>query len=384
MVSSSTLAASPSNKVMRDCMDELNVAHALLGVVPKEPKSPLQSATLDSYAGLESLAEQAQVRQVVTSSSVAGSVPSSPALPSSNGAVATGTNLAPEAARAGATAKSVSPRTGLDALAALALQRDTSTSVAPTEPPLRFDGVVSAVASSSDDDEAMPPPPPRRQRSVSNPEGMEKWDSLHRNRGRRHFVLPASILEEELAEASAAVREKQLMKRESPVESLPEEEEEESGESEEGEEVEEEEEEEVDESLLTPEELLRKARSRLLEDLSEGSINGEKGELMLPHALRKYKHVCLCRVGFICIIAPPYLHFSHTGNKCPTGLQSKRPHRHLHPGGACGHYCALQRQTSTTRMEQENSVQLSQESGRSSLAGQGSLCEAFRTRTTCS
>ena len=306
MVSSSTLAASPSNKVMRDCMDELNVAHALLGVVPKEPKSPLQSATLDSYAGLESLAEQAQVRQVVTSSSVAGSVPSSPALPSSNGAVATGTNLAPEAARAGATAKSVSPRTGLDALAALALQRDTSTSVAPTEPPLRFDGVVSAVASSSDDDEAMPPPPPRRQRSVSNPEGMEKWDSLHRNRGRRHFVLPASILEEELAEASAAVREKQLMKRESPVESLPEEEEEESGESEEGEEVEEEEEEEVDESLLTPEELLRKARSRLLEDLSEGSINGEKGELMLPHALRKYKHVCLCRVGFICIIAPPY------------------------------------------------------------------------------
>ena len=64
-----------------------------------------------------------------------------------------------------------------------------------------------------------------------------------------------------------------------------------------------EEEEDIDESLLEPEELLRRARSRLLEDLSEGSedgvnggaggggLNGEKGVLTLPHSLGKYKEV---------------------------------------------------------------------------------------------
>lgn len=52
------------------------------------------------------------------------------------------------------------------------------------------------------------------------------------------------------------------------------------------------EEEEVDESLLDPEELLRRARSRLLEDLSEGAgVGGEKGVLTLPHSLSKYKEV---------------------------------------------------------------------------------------------
>mmetsp|Transcript_25606 Transcript_25606/g.53474 ORF Transcript_25606/g.53474 Transcript_25606/m.53474 type:complete len:607 (+) Transcript_25606:183-2003(+) len=62
----------------------------------------------------------------------------------------------------------------------------------------------------------------------------------------------------------------------------------------------EEDEDEVDESTLEPEELLRRARSRLLEDLSEGSgggggngLNGEKGGsvLILPHSLSKYKEV---------------------------------------------------------------------------------------------
>jgi hypothetical protein len=63
-----------------------------------------------------------------------------------------------------------------------------------------------------------------------------------------------------------------------------------------------EEEEDIDESLLEPEELLRRARSRLLEDLSEGGedglngaggggLNGEKGVLTLPHSLGKYKEV---------------------------------------------------------------------------------------------
>ena len=40
-----------------------------------------------------------------------------------------------------------------------------------------------------------------RLRSASNPEGMEKWDSYRRN-DRLHFVLPSSIIEEELAEVS--------------------------------------------------------------------------------------------------------------------------------------------------------------------------------------
>ena len=66
---------------------------------------------------------------------------------------------------------------------------------------------------------------------------------------------------------------------------------------------------ELDESqLLEPEELLRRARSRLLEDLSEGNSNssshgggGDKGSvLMLPHSLSKYKEVstncCALRV----------------------------------------------------------------------------------------
>ena len=64
-----------------------------------------------------------------------------------------------------------------------------------------------------------------------------------------------------------------------------------------------EEEEDIDESLLEPEELLRRARSRLLEDLSEGGedgmnggggsggLHGEKGVLTLPHSLGKYKEV---------------------------------------------------------------------------------------------
>lgn len=48
---------------------------------------------------------------------------------------------------------------------------------------------------------------------------------------------------------------------------------------------------EEEQANLTPEELLKRARSRLLEDLSEGSLNGEKGVLTLPHSLSKYKEV---------------------------------------------------------------------------------------------
>ncbi len=144
--------------------------------------------------------------------------------------------------------------------------------------------VASAVSSSSSsDDEMMPPPPPRRgitrRRSVSNPEGMDKWSP--RDQSRLRFVLPASILEEELAEASAAMKAKQEL----------EEEEEEAEETC----LKEEEDEDEDEENMGQDELLRRARSRLLEDLSEVNLNGEKGILMLPHTLDKYKEVSKLR-----------------------------------------------------------------------------------------
>jgi hypothetical protein len=165
---------------------------------------------------------------------------------------------------------STHPSGGLDALAALAssMENHSTTYVASSN---------SSSSSSDDDSEVMPPPPPRRRmRSCSNPEGMEKWDSLNRINDRRRYVLPTCILEEELAEAKAAAdkkndedRELVQRSRSNSLASLHNEE----------------------EAAVEPEELLRRARSRLLEDLSEGSITGEKGQLTLPHALSKYKLV---------------------------------------------------------------------------------------------
>jgi hypothetical protein len=171
---------------------------------------------------------------------------------------------------------------GLDALALLATKEQASMESFPPQmdPALQesMPLVASAVSSSSSDDdsETMPPPPPRmvtaRRRSVSNPEGMEKW--VPRNQNRLHFVLPASILEEELAEASAAMKAKQeeLKNENYRIDTIVEEEEE----------------------ILDQDELLRRARSRLLEDLSESNLSGEKGELTLPHSLAKYKAVSWC------------------------------------------------------------------------------------------
>lgn len=222
-----------------------------------------------------------------------------------------------------------------------------------------------------------------RIRSASNPEGMEKWDLYSHRNDRQHFVLPSSILEEELASTQRVLAEvetvggvggrswmgtmfsshhstkpailvggmgvrrsarekrantmrlgtspdsvllgednidnirvertvisaagksssagnfkskkktatgsrgpspKTITKSTPPVEVIGEDEEEEE-----------------DESLLEPEELLRRARSRLLEDLSEGGEHhgnghgdgriGEGSVLILPHSLSKYKEV---------------------------------------------------------------------------------------------
>lgn len=171
------------------------------------------------------------------------------------------------------------PLGGLDALAALAssLEHHSTTYIASSN---------SSSSGSDDDSEIMPPPPPRRRlRSCSNPEGMEKWDSLSRINSRRRYVVPNCILEEELAQAKAAAdkkndddRESVQRSRSNSLASLQEE-----------------------EPAVEPEELLRRARSRLLEDLSEGSITGEKGQLTLPHALSKYKHVSgkLCLSYFV-------------------------------------------------------------------------------------
>eukprot|EP00554_Chaetoceros_debilis_P015651 CAMPEP_0194125094 /NCGR_PEP_ID=MMETSP0150-20130528/59282_1 /TAXON_ID=122233 /ORGANISM="Chaetoceros debilis, Strain MM31A-1" /LENGTH=800 /DNA_ID=CAMNT_0038818885 /DNA_START=703 /DNA_END=3105 /DNA_ORIENTATION=- len=83
---------------------------------------------------------------------------------------------------------------------------------------------------SSDDRLRMPPPPPRsrhsvcmgmvgRKRSASNPEGMEKWDAYgsyghgsQNQKSRMHFVLPSSILEEELEHANFACEEHEKKK----------------------------------------------------------------------------------------------------------------------------------------------------------------------------
>jgi hypothetical protein len=168
-------------------------------------------------------------------------------------------------------AKHVMPMNGgLDALAALATASMAKPIIAP--------GCYSS-GSSDEEYEAMPPPPPRRRmRAASNPEGMEKWDSLSHNRRRQHFVLPQSIIEEELKEAKASMELMQEEARENSPSSV----------------VEDEEEEETDgdeEEDMTHEELLSRARSRLLEDLSDASLQDQKGGLTLPHSLSKYKEV---------------------------------------------------------------------------------------------
>mmetsp|Transcript_22665 Transcript_22665/g.52323 ORF Transcript_22665/g.52323 Transcript_22665/m.52323 type:complete len:224 (+) Transcript_22665:482-1153(+) len=181
-----------------------------------------------------------------------------------------------------ASERAILPTGRLDALAALASRMEPGATI-----------IASPSSSSDDDSEAMPPPPPRRRRlrSSSNPEGMEKWDSLRHER--KHFVLPSSIIEEELAEANATENEMQetmttssssssslpLKKRKSPSSVA-------SPISDQTA--------RTNETDMDPEELLRRARSRLLEDLSEGSMNGEKGILTLPHSLSKYKEV---RIG---------------------------------------------------------------------------------------
>jgi len=208
---------------------------------------------------------------------------------------------------------------GLDALAFLATQEQEASGSCLLEG--RHGGcnqsqivVPNPVTSSSDDDsDIMPPPPPRtivvtninsssnrntrmsRRRSVSNPEGMDKWGTK-----RLRLVLPVSIIEEEIAEANAAIMiarreksaaaatttDKSLMLSSSTRNNA-------KGRTNDNDTSRSRDLEEDDEDEnLDHDQLLRRARSRLLEDLSHSSIaSGDKGILTLPHSLEKYKEV---------------------------------------------------------------------------------------------
>ena len=214
---------------------------------------------------------------------------------------------------------------GLEALAFLATQeqeaavavtstaRTMATNVQRTVPYSSVSLVPTATVTSSDDDsEIMPPPPPRttvirRRRSISNPEGMDKWGlpmtsstdcdegSSSQTMRRLRLVLPASILEEEIAEANAAMiaKEKSTASASALAASLLNEKNNNHGTNFVTGRTQlplVEEEDEEDENL-DHDELLRRARSRLLEDLSQSNLSGEKGVLTLPHSLRKYKEV---------------------------------------------------------------------------------------------
>ena len=237
-----------------------------------------------------------------------------------------------------------------------------------------------------------------RLRSASNPEGMEKWDLYSRRNDRQHFVLPSSILEEELASTrrvlgevvddngeyattkngggaaagfqqhwvAGAVRRskrtiasrlgtspddvtdmgedespppsassKSTKKKSSAAQSNNSNNTKSSSKKKSSSNAQQrsksppklisklppvdELEDDVDESTLEPEELLRRARSRLLEDLSEGGngsenggLNGSSGYaldirggvLILPHSLSKYKEV-----SYFCQLVLPWLIF---------------------------------------------------------------------------
>jgi len=143
-----------------------------------------------------------------------------------------------------------------------------------------------------DDDEedhfTMPPPRPRRPRSVSNPEDMMTYDptasrsstAASSNYSRRCLVLPACILENELAEAAVAVQEFEASTAATCAAT----------------DAYYDEEDEVDSNTAEedPDTLLQRARARLLEDLAEphnSSSKHPRTELNLPHCLSKYKEV---------------------------------------------------------------------------------------------
>eukprot|EP00934_Nitzschia_sp_Nitz4_P008857 Nitzschia sp. Nitz4//scaffold161_size51353//28965//30262//NITZ4_006950-RA/size51353-augustus-gene-0.46-mRNA-1//1//CDS//3329537915//8847//frame0 len=264
------------HKTMREPDDRLDAARALLGVSP--------NSVADSSGALALFGAIAETETKVPSEHRSKDAQESKASANDN---------------SGEDAPKQRPRSnsaGLDALALLASKEqvtmgtsstrssdsvpvasrkttwDTTSTGLYNDKPLIPSALSSSSSCSSEDDYDMPPPAPRRgstrPRSVSNPEGMDRWKPPSQH-DRLRFVLPATILEQELAEASAAMKAKGHL----------------SGEQEDSEH------DCKEEEVLDQGELLRRARSRLLEDLSEVNLNGEKGVLVLPHALDKYKEV---------------------------------------------------------------------------------------------
>ena len=284
-MASAAIASFGLQESERTMDDRLDAARALLGVSPSSVADSTGSLSLFGGRGLGK------------TSAVESSETDTEATTSTSSQDSTMDSLV--------TRRPRSNSAGLDALAFLATKEQASLEFqqrnshrpsflceslpADSATPLVASAVSSCSSSSDDDSEAMPPPPPRtllgrRRRSVSNPEGMEKW--APRDQSRLHFVLPASILEEELAEASAAMKAKEEASR--PLEIFSETNMEELKSADCASECMRDEEEDEN---LNQNELLRRARSRLLEDLSEGNINGDKGVVTLPHTLAKYKEV---------------------------------------------------------------------------------------------
>jgi hypothetical protein len=210
---------------------------------------------------------------------------------------------------------------GLDCLAALAEQERSR-----------------MISSSSDEEEdaaavaAMPPPPSRRPRSVSNPEGMDQYC----NKQQFRLVIPESILEEELAEVSRAV-----------------------------------------ENAERPDNLLKNARARILEDVAL-----EKG---LPHTLSKYKHVsgrCTGIESFCMDVMFSRISRSEMlSSTLGLDLQPRWTYWNLHTSGTCCNSGARSRQAHSTELEQENPIQLPKVPRRSTGTHQGTIRKTIRTRS---
>jgi hypothetical protein len=251
--------------------------------------------------------------------------------------------------------------TGLDTLAELALREQMASPNRPLPAfllPQTAHGFSSSLSVDTfnygNNDHNLPIQTPKvdivgRHRSVSNPEGMEKWDSYGNSRyrsNRLHFVLPADILEEELAEANEAVRLRSIAKspiRPSPIpedsEFAEDEEEEEESNTEPCDVIDTSSESnplvnssmfETDDQILLPENLLRNARSRLLEDVSAESsaFNGDK-IIALPHTLAKYKEVSELMATFSILL----LFYDNVKLTCRSTLdvQQEWADRYIHP-----------------------------------------------------
>lgn len=222
------------------------------------------------------------------------------------------------------------------------------------------------------------------------------------------LVLPTSLLEKELAQASEAVQNHHRMKSSlryqhksvrgtttgSSSSCIPEENEDEEegdeygdddcdhGDENTGHQSDDEgteEDKEEDEARISPEELLRRARARLLEDLvMEGKMAGdgrcgstassEKGSCMaMPHSFEKYREVRANSSSSYpsSSPSPPQGGCSHTWFSVvlvfpfvlpQKDLQPRRPDRHLHSLGTGGHSGKIPPQALSPRLEQEDTI----------------------------